>query len=82
MESKIVALMSASLNDGRDLFDFILNEDEEVLLSFRSVRDRLIVTNKKLLMIFRELLDEKRNTRLFHFRKLRLSHVKAPEHLI
>ena len=51
MESKIAALMSTSLNDGRDLFDFIMNEDEKVLLSFRSVRDRLVVTNKKLLII-------------------------------
>ncbi|MCI9351019.1 MAG: PH domain-containing protein [Turicibacter sp.] len=51
MESKIAALMSTSLNDGRDLFDFIMNEDEKVLLSFQSVRDRLVVTNKKLLII-------------------------------
>ncbi len=51
MESKIVALTAVSLNDGRDLFDFIINDDEQVLLSFKSVRDRLVVTNKKLLII-------------------------------
>ena len=51
MESKIVALTSVSIDDGVELFDFLISEDERILLSFKSVRDRLIVTNKKLLVI-------------------------------
>ncbi len=51
MESKIVALSLVSLEDGKELFDFLISEDEQVLLSFKSIRDRLIVTNKKLLII-------------------------------
>lgn len=51
MESKIVALSLVSLEDGKELFDFLIGEDEQILLSFKSIRDRLIVTNKKLLII-------------------------------
>ncbi|MCU7202913.1 PH domain-containing protein [Turicibacter sanguinis] len=51
MESKIVALSTVGIEDGLDLYDFLIGDSETVLLSFKSVRDRLIVTNKKLLVI-------------------------------
>lgn len=43
--------MNTNLEDGRDLFGFLISDQEEVLLSYKSVRDRLIVTSKKLLII-------------------------------
>ncbi|WP_235069544.1 PH domain-containing protein [Turicibacter sp. TJ11] len=51
IQPKIIGLMNTNLEDGRDLFDFLISNQEEVLLSYKSVRDRLIVTNKKLLVI-------------------------------
>ena len=49
MESKIVALSTVGIEDGLDLYDFLIGDSETVLLSFKSVRDRLIVTNKKII---------------------------------
>lgn len=51
IQPKIIGLMNTNLEDGRDLFDFLISDQEEILLSYKSVRDRLIVTNKKLLVI-------------------------------
>lgn len=51
IEPKIIGLMNTNLEDGRDLFGFLISDQEEVLLSYKSVRDRLIVTSKKLLII-------------------------------
>ena len=51
IQPKIIGLMNTNLEEGRDLFDFLISNQEEVLLSYKSVRDRLIVTNKKLLVI-------------------------------
>ena len=50
LSPKIVGLMSTKLDDGLGMFEFLIGSNEEVLLSYKSVRDRLIVTNKKLLM--------------------------------
>lgn len=51
IQPKIIGLMNTNLEDGRDLFEFLISDQEEVLLSYKSVRDRLIVTSKKLLII-------------------------------
>ncbi|MDO4924622.1 MAG: PH domain-containing protein [Turicibacter sp.] len=51
IQPKIIGLMNTNLEDGRDLFGFLISDQEEVLLSYKSVRDRLIVTSKKLLII-------------------------------
>ena len=51
LSPKIVGLMSTKLDDGLGMFEFLIGSNEEVLLSYKSVRDRLIVTNKKLLII-------------------------------
>lgn len=51
IQPKIIGLMNTNLEDDRDLFDFLISDQEEILLSYKSVRDRLIVTNKKLLVI-------------------------------
>ncbi len=48
---KIVGLMSTKPDDGLDMFDFLIGSKEEVLLAYKSIRDRLIITNKKLLII-------------------------------
>lgn len=48
---KIAGLISTKPDDGLDMFGFLIGSNEEVLLAYKSVRDRLIVTNKKLLII-------------------------------
>ncbi len=71
MESKIVALTTVSPDDGRELFDFVISEDEQILLSFKSVRDRLIVTNKKLLIIdIQGILGRKKEYMIIPFSKI------------
>ena len=44
LSPKIVGLMSTKLDDGLGMFEFLIGSNEEVLLSYKSVRDRLIVT--------------------------------------
>jgi hypothetical protein len=48
---KIVALSNVSENDGRELYDFMLLDGETVILSYKSIRDRLIVTNLRLIAV-------------------------------
>lgn len=48
---KFMGLSPVDLKDGLDVFDFLLSENEVIKLSYKSIRDRLIVTNKKLLVI-------------------------------
>lgn len=51
IQPKIVALSEVDKNDGRELYEFLLLDDEEILMSYKSVRDRLIVTNKRLIVV-------------------------------
>lgn len=51
IQPKIVALSEMDTNNGRELYEFLLLDDEEILMSYKSVRDRLIVTNKRLIVV-------------------------------
>lgn len=51
IQPKIVGLTEASINDGRDLYDFFLVDGEFVEKVYKSIRDRLIITNKRLIII-------------------------------
>lgn len=51
IQPKIVALSEVDINDGKDIYDFLLLDDEKILISYKSIRDRLIVTNKRLIVI-------------------------------
>ncbi|HAX72096.1 MAG TPA: hypothetical protein DCY20_01090 [Firmicutes bacterium] len=49
--TKFNGLRVVDVNDGVDKLQFLLGSQEVIKLSYKSVRDRLIVTNKKLLII-------------------------------
>ncbi|RSK29063.1 PH domain-containing protein [Bacillus sp. HMF5848] len=49
--AKIVGLSEVHEDDGLEIYDFLLLEDEEVLLSYKSIRDRLVITDSKLIII-------------------------------
>lgn len=51
LTTKIVALSAVENNDGRELYDFLLVDGEEILLSYKSIRDRLILTNKRFIVV-------------------------------
>lgn len=71
IQPKIIGLMNTNLEDGRDLFGFLISDQEEVLLSYKSVRDRLIVTSKKLLIIdIQGVVGRKKEYMVLPFSKL------------
>ena len=43
MQTKIFGLSQTDEKDGRELYEFLLLDDEKILLSYKSIRDRLIV---------------------------------------
>ncbi|WP_027624455.1 PH domain-containing protein [Clostridium lundense] len=51
IQPKIVALSGVNTSNGSELYEFLILNDEEILISYKSVRDRLIVTNKRLIVI-------------------------------
>lgn len=51
IQTKIFGLSQTDEKDGRELYEFLLLDDEKILLSYKSIRDRLIVTNKRLVVI-------------------------------
>ncbi len=48
---KFVGLSKVRVGDGQKEYDFLISDNETVLLEYKSIRDRLVVTNKKLLTI-------------------------------
>lgn len=57
---KIVGLTESSVDDGRDVYDFLLLNDEIVEKSYKSIRDRLIFTNKRVIVIDLQGLTNKK----------------------
>lgn len=57
--------------DGKELFEVFLGEDEQILLSYKAVRDRLIFTNKKIITYNAQgLTGTKKEFRFFPYTKL------------
>jgi len=50
-DTKIIALSEVSLEDARDMYEFMLIENEQVYLSYKGMRDRAIFTNFRLIII-------------------------------
>lgn len=48
---KIIALTEQQLGDGADRYKFLLLDDENVLVEYKSIRDRLVFTNKRIISI-------------------------------
>lgn len=48
---KIIGLRETNIDDGKELYEFFLIPGENVEISFKSVRDKLIVTNKRFITI-------------------------------
>ena len=48
---KVVGLSKVKVGDGFREYEFLMSQTEEVLLEYKSIRDRFIVTNEKLIMI-------------------------------
>ena len=42
-DTKIIALSEVSLEDARDMYEFMLIENEQVYLSYKGMRDRAIL---------------------------------------
>lgn len=51
VQPKIVGLTEVRVDDGRELYDFFLVDGEYVEKVYKSIRDRLIITNKRLITI-------------------------------
>ncbi|WP_373898072.1 PH domain-containing protein [Haloimpatiens sp. FM7315] len=51
LQTNIVALSKVDINDGKELYEFLLLDNEEVLVSYKSLRDRLIMTDKRFIAI-------------------------------
>ena len=50
-ESKILALQEEEIGSGEERYSFLLTENEQVQMEFKTVRDRLIFTNTRLIAI-------------------------------
>ena len=48
---KIVALSEQKIGDGADRYQFLLLEGEQVLVEYKSIRDRLVFTTNKIISI-------------------------------
>ena len=48
---KFTGLSKVKTGDGQKEYDFLIGTNETVLLEYKSIRDRVVVTNKKLLTI-------------------------------
>ena len=51
IQPKIVGLTETRVDDGRELYDFFIVDGEYVEKAYKSIRDRLIITNKRLIII-------------------------------
>ena len=50
-ESKILALQEVEIGSGEERYGFLIAENEHVEMEFKTVRDRLVFTNKRLIAI-------------------------------
>ncbi|WP_067514942.1 PH domain-containing protein [Endozoicomonas ascidiicola] len=50
-DKTIVALQEEDVGSGSERYDFLLTPSEEVLIEYKSVRDRLIFTDKRIISI-------------------------------
>lgn len=57
---KIVGLAETNTDDGREVYNFLLLDDEIVEKSYKSIRDRLIFTNKRVIVIDLQGLTNKK----------------------
>lgn len=57
---KIVGLTEVSTDDGKEVYDFLLLNDEIIEKSYKSIRDRLIFTNKRVIVINLQGLTNKK----------------------
>lgn len=57
---KIVGLTEVSTDDGKEVYDFLLLNDEIIEKSYKSIRDRLIFTNKRVIVIDLQGLTNKK----------------------
>jgi len=51
LDTKLNLLHDVALEDGREQFEYLLMVDEIVELSYKGLRDRLIFTNKRLVVM-------------------------------
>lgn len=71
IQPKIVGLTETRLDDGRELYDFMLIDGEYVEKSYKSVRDRLIITNKRILSIdIQGMLGSKKEYMIIPYSKI------------
>jgi hypothetical protein len=57
--------------DGQELFDNLLADDEEILLSYKHRRDRVIFTDRKIIAIdIQGLTGKKKEFRVFPYTKI------------
>ena len=65
IEKNLVALAQVANEDGSDLYGNFLLSDEEVFGSYKGIRDRLVITNKRIIVIDVQGLTGKKKEFLF-----------------
>ncbi|MFX0547710.1 PH domain-containing protein [Hathewaya histolytica] len=71
IKPKIAALMECDPSSGIESYEFMLIQGEIIELSYKSVRDRLIVTNKRLIIInIQGLIGKKKEYMVIPYSKI------------
>lgn len=69
--AKFSVVEKADVNDGKELFEMFLTEGENIQLSYKHVRDRVIFTDKKLIAFdVQGILGIKKEYRFFSYSKI------------
>jgi len=64
-------IQKVDVNDEKALFELFMSEDEEILLSFKHARDRVVFTNKKIIAYdVKGLTGTKKEFRFFPYSKI------------
>lgn len=65
VEKNLISLGSVGVEDGRDLFGLFLLPEEVVAYNFKGIRDRAVITNKRIIIIDVQGLTGKKKEFMF-----------------
>lgn len=70
VQKNLISLEPVALDDGKELFGNFILPDEKVCFTFKGIRDRAVITNKRIIFIDVQGITGKRKSFfLFHFLK-------------
>lgn len=70
VQKNLISLEPVALDDGKELFGNFILPDEKVCFTFKGIRDRAVITNKRIIFIDVQGITGKRKS-FFLFRFLK-----------